>query len=360
MEIKNTYLNQANFFTRSLFKLDREIHKDIVYLIQSKIDFFGEVRDTIQLSFDDYLNYKNIKRNDTYSFEEFYKFVGETKSVGGAFYNKINQQFVSFNIVDNVKIDSDNPECLDIKLAEFGKIFFFKKELEKYLRTITPKGKPLKYVGHTQIENTVVNLKGARRKKFFEIISQFKTTGFCKISFRELKMYLGYIEIIDKKTRKPINHSEQLKMIFLPEDKYEFIDSCPRYSIFERDFLKPAIKSINLDNNKDINNLMISKKLKTGRSITHLEFTFNALGKELTSDEKQCLGFFKEFGLGNEQIIYLLKRIGFKEMYGRYMKSVDRQVLDDRSVIFIERKNGKKIEKIAGYFYTVLFPELKK
>lgn len=360
MEIKNTYLNQANFFTRSLFKLDREIHKDIVYLIQSKIDFFGEVRDTIQLSFDDYLTYKGIKRNDTYSFEEFYKFVGETKAVGGAFYNKINQQFVSFNIVDNVKIDSANPECLDIKLAEFGKIFFFKKELEKYLRTITPKGKPLKYVGHTQIENTVFNLKGARRKKFFEIISQFKSTGFCKISFKELKMYLGYIEIVDKKTKEPINQNEQLRMIFLPEDKYEFVDSCPRYSVFERDFLKPAIKSINADENKDINNLTISKKLKTGRAVTHLEFTFNALGKELTEEEIKCLNFFKGLGLEEEQCVFLLKRIGFKEMYGRYMHSVDKRAAEDGEIIFVERKNGKKIEKLGGYFYQVLFPELKK
>ncbi len=357
---KYKYLNQANFFTRSLFKLKKEIHKDIVYLVQSKIDFFGEPKETVQITFEDYLNYKGLKRNDTYSFDEFYNFVGEITAISGAFYNKVNQQFISFNVVDNVKIDKDNPECLNIDLAKFGKVFFFKKELERYIKSVTPKGKPLKYIGHTQIESTVFSVKGARRKKFFEIISQFKNTGFCKISFQELKMYLGYIEIVDKDTKKPLNENEQLKMIFLPEDKYEFIDSCPRYSIFERDFLKPAIEAINKDKGKDINNLMISKKLKTGRRITHLEFTFNSLGKELTEEESKCLEFFKDLGLEEQQILYLLKRIGYKEMYGRYMRHINRRVDENQNSIFVQRKNGVEIENLGGYFYTVLFPELKK
>lgn len=360
MKLRNKYLNQANFFTRSLFKLDREIHKDIVYLIQSKIDFFGQPQKIISISFNDYLNAKNIVKNDTYSFLEFHKFANEIKMVGGAFYNNINNSFISFNIVDNVQIDSENSETLKIELGRFGKIFFFKENLINYIKEITPKGKPLKYIGHTQIENSTFKISGIRRKKFFEIISQFKNTGFCKISVKELKMYLGYIELVDKSTQKALKREDQLKFIFIPQDKYDFKDNCPRYSHFERDFLKPAIRAINQDISKDIKNLIISRKTKTGRKITHLEFKFNALGKDLTMDETKCLKFFEQCKLDREQIIFLIKRIGYKEMYGRWMQNVEKKIYDsDRIAKFYERKTQKEIKNISGYLYSILFPELK-
>lgn len=359
MELGNKYLNQANFFTRSIFKLDREIHKDIVYLIQSKIDFFGEPKDIISISFDDYLKAKNIIKNDTYSFAEFHEFANEIKQVGGAFYNNINHCFISFNIVDNVQIDSENSETLKIELGRFGKIFFFKEKLQQYIMEITPQDMPLKYCGYTQIENSGFRINGLRRKKFFEIISQFKNTGFCKISVNELKMYLGYIELLDKTTQTPLKREEQLKILFIPEDKYDIKDSCPRYSVFERDFLLPAIKSINKDISKDINNLKISKKNKTGRRITHLEFTFNALGKDLSEEEIECLEHFQSCDLDKTQIIFLLKRIGYKEMYGRWMKNVEKKVLEGGGEAkYYARKSHKEIKNIAGYLYSVLFPEL--
>ncbi|MEM1259942.1 MAG: replication initiation protein [Bacteroidota bacterium] len=359
MEIK--YLNQSNFFTRSVFNLKKEIHKDIVYLIQSKINFFGPTQDSITVSYGDYISMKKTKRNDTYSFSEFSNFVGEIKHVGGAFYNKINNRFISFNIVDNVQVDKENAETLIIDLAKFGKIFFFKESLLAYIKEITPMGKELKYSGHTQIEQNAVNLKGKRRKKFFEIISQFKNTGFCRIAFSELKMYLGYVEVIDKETQQPISADEQLRLIFLPEDRYEFKDTAPRYSIFERDFLLPAIKNINQDQSKDIKNLMISNKIKSGRRVTHLDFTFNALGAELTEDELTTLEHFVNFGLDESQVKYLLKRIGYKEMYGRYMHSVEKKVYDEGGTPkYYERESKKEISNMSGYLYTVLFPELAK
>lgn len=360
MELRNKYLNQANFFTRSIFKLDREIHKDIVYLIQSKIDFFGKPKNIISISFDDYLKAKNISKNDTYSFVEFHEFVNEVKQVGGAFYNNINNRFISFNIVDNVQIDFENSETLKIELGRFGKIFFFKEKLQEYIKGITPQGKPIKYCGHTQIENSGFKINGIRRKKFFEIISQFKNTGFCKISVNELKMYLGYIEILDKETLEPLKREEQLKLLFIPEDKYDFKDRCSRYSVFERDFLIPAINSINKDISKDINNLKISKKKKTGRKITHLEFTFNALGKGLSEEETICLKHFQDCDLDKTQILFLLKRIGYKAMYGRWMENVERKIIQgEREAKYYERKTHKEIINIAGYLYSVLFPELQ-
>lgn len=359
MYLGNKYLNQANYFTRSLFKLDREIHKDIVYLIQTKIDFFGTPKDTISISFVEYLKAKNISKNDTYSFSQFYEFANEIKQVGGAFYNNINNRFISFNIVDNVQIDPENSETLKIELGKFGKIFFFKENLQKYIKEITPKGKPLKYIGHTQIENSSFKIKGIRRKKFFEIISQFKNTGFCKISVKELKMYLGYIELVDKSTLEPLKREEQLKLIFIPGNKYDFKDNYSRYSHFERDFLIPAINSINKDVSKDIQNLRISKKTKTGRKITHLEFKFNALGKDLTENEKSCLKLFQDCNLDKEQVIFLLKRIGYKEMYGRWMHNVEKKVFENDNVAkYYERKTKKEIVNISGYLYSVLFPEL--
>lgn len=360
MDLRNKYINQANFFTRSVFSANRDIHKDILYLIQSKIDFFGSPKNNISISFTDYLEAKNISKNDTYSFSEFYKFADEIKQVGGAFYNSINNSFISFNIVDNVQIDSENSETLKIELGKFGKIFFFKKNLLKYIEDVTPKGKQLRYIGHTQIESSTFKIIGARRKKFFEIISQFKNTGFCKISFKELKMYLGYIELVDKLTQEPIKKEDQLKFMFISQDKFDFKDSCSRYSYFERDFLLPAIKSINRDISKDINNLRISRKTKTGKRITHLEFKFNALGKDLNKDEKECLKFFEAHKLEREQIIFLLRRIGYKEMYGRWMRNVEKRVYEkDKIAKFYERESKKEILNISGYLYSILFPELK-
>lgn len=361
MELGNKYFNQANFFTRSVFNLERDIHKDILYLIQSKIDFFGATKDIINISFNDYLTAKNVCKNNTYSFEEFCKIADEVKSIGGAFYNKINSSFVSFNIIDNIQIDLENSESLKIELAKFGKIFFYKKNLEAYIKEITPAGKPLKYTGHTQIENSTLKFRGLRRKKFFELISQFKNTGYFKIRLIELKMYLGYIQIIDSSTKEPLSMENQMKFIFIPNNKFEFLDKYPIYSRFENDFLKGAIENINSDSSKDINNLVISRKIKTGRKITHLEFKFNALGKDLTEEEITCLNMFLDLKLDKQQVLYLLKRIGYKEMYGRWMKNIERKVLNNSTdAKFYDRRTNKEIHNIPGYLYKSIFPELQK
>lgn len=362
IEIPSKYLTQSNFFTRSVLKLNREIQKDIIYLIQDKTDFYGDTKESVTITFRDYLAYKGTDKNNAYSFKEFSSFTDEIKSIGGAFYNNVNSRFVSFNLIDNVQVDENDAESLIIGLAKFGKVFFFKKALEDYIQEVTPKGKSIKYTGHTTIDNKAAfNLKGKQRKKFFEIISQFKSKGFCKISFKELKMYLGYVEFIDKDTQRPIERNEQLKLLFIPSDKYEMVDRCPRYSIFERDFLKPAIDAINKDGGKDINNLKISNKIKTGRSITHLEFTFNALGAALSQDEEKAKEMFTGIGLDEAQVVYLLKRVGYQEMYGRYMHNVEvKSIEEDRKPRYYERGTGKEIKNMPGYFYKVLFKELQK
>lgn len=360
MELRNKYLNQANFFTRSVFKLDREIHKDIVYLIQSKTDFFGKPQSIIKISLSDYLGAKSITKNDTYSFLEFYKFADEIKNVGGAFYNKINRSFVSFNLVDNVQIDNDNPETLQIELGRFGKIFFYREHLQKYIAEITPFGNSLNYTGHSQVNNTVFKIKGGRRKKFFEIISQFKNTGFCKISVMELKSYLGYIEVIDKKSTDSLEEENQLKFIFIPQSQFEFRDKQPKYSYFERDFLIPAINSINKDINSDIKNLRITKKTKTGRKISHLEFQFTPLNQNLTKEDQSCINFFESVGLDKTQVLFLLRKLGYQEMVNRWKYNITMKTnKNNRIPKYYEKKSGNQIKNLSGYLYTVLFKELQ-
>lgn len=354
MELRNRHLNQSNFFTRSVFKLDREIHKDIVYLIQSKTDFFGKPQNIIKISLSDYLEAKNISKNNTYSFLEFYKFADEIKNVGGAFYNKVNRSFVSFSLVDNVQIDSENPETLKIELGRFGKIFFYKENLLKYIADITPFGNSLIYTGHSQINNNVFQIKGGRRKKFFEVISQFKNTGFCKISVLELKSYLGYIEVINRNTSESLKQENQLKFIFIPHDQFEFRDKQPKYSYFERDFLIPAIKSINRDIKSDIKDLRITKKTKTGRRISHLEFQFTPLNQNLTSQEQQCVTFFESHNLDRAQIIFLLRKIGYEEMVNRWKHNIDKKPNG-----YYEKDSAKEIKNLPGFLYKVLFKELQ-
>lgn len=360
MELRNKHLNQANFLTRSVFKLDREIHKDIVYLIQSKTDFFGKPQNIIKISLSDYLGAKSIAKNDTYSFLEFYKFANEIKNVGGAFYNKINRSFVSFSLVDNVQIDIDNPETLKIELGQFGKIFFYRENLLKYIAEITPFGSSLNYSGHSQINNTVFKIKGGRRKKFFEILSQFKNTGFCKISVIELKSYLGYIEVIDKKSKNSLKDENQLKFIFIPQNQFEFKDNQPKYSYFERDFLIPAIKSINNDINSDIKDLRITKKTKTGRRISHLEFQFTPLNQNLTKEEQRCITFFESVGLDKTQVLFLLRKLGYQEMVNRWKYNIIIKTnKNNRIPKYYEKESQKEIKNVSGFLYTILFKELQ-
>lgn len=46
-------LLQSNYFTQSIFKLNKEIHKDIIYLLQYKINFVGKVQDEVIISLND-------------------------------------------------------------------------------------------------------------------------------------------------------------------------------------------------------------------------------------------------------------------------------------------------------------------
>ncbi|MDO6818935.1 MULTISPECIES: replication initiation protein [unclassified Zobellia] len=361
MELRNKQLNQANFFTRSLFKLDKEIHKDIVYLIQSKIDFFGKPKSVIKISLNDYIDAKNTSKNDTYSFSEFYKFTNEVKNVGGAFYNKIERSFIAFNIVDNVQVDPDSPDTLKIELARFGKIFFYKEKLIQYINEITPVGKVQKQNGFTQIENSVFKIRGARRKKFYEILSQFKNTGFCIIAVIELKMILGYIEIIDKELKTTLTPEDQLKLIFIPEKNYEFKDKQPKFSYFERDFLKPAIQWINSEKCKDIKELRINRKFKKGRRISHIEFRFKPLKHELNKEELSCLEFFKGLGLDETQVIYLINRIGSGEMKKRWMENIQRSTFgQNQTAKYYDKVKQSEIKNISGFLYKNLFKELNK
>lgn len=365
MENDNKYLVQSNLFTKSLYNLEKEIHKNIIYIIQKQINYHDEPRNIITINYEDFLKAKGVQSRNTYNFRTFQENVEELKSIGGAFRNKITKSFVSFNIIDHVEINPDSPESLNIHLAKFGKVFFYKRSLEEYVRENNTLGKIKSYLGYTQIENSVIKLKGFKRKKFFELVSQYKSTGYFKISLLELKMLLGYITIVDKNTNKPLNDAQQqLEFLLFPDQNYQIDDKAKVYSVFERDFLKPAIEAINKDISKDINNLKISNKLKTGRKISHLEFTFNALKKNYTKEEIEALKTFEALGLDKMQIEYLLKRIGYMEMYGRLQKNIKISVDENQKKIYINRLSedfkNNRIKNIAGFLYSIVFPELRK
>ncbi len=360
--MKNKYLAQSNQFTESFFPYKKEIHKDCIYLIQNNIDFYGEVKEDVIVSIDDYCNFKGIKKKDTYTNDEFFKFFEELTEVSGGFINRLDNTIVKFNLIQDAKIDSENSSLIKIKLTEWSKRFFFQKEMKNYIASLV-KDKKIKYTGHTLIDNNIgSDLKGLKRKIFYEILSQFKHTGYCRISVFNLKQRLGYIKLVEKDTRKEVSKEKQLKMYFVPEDKYEYVDEKPRFNDLEKDFLKPAIKAINNSLQVDINNLMIKNKVKDGRKIVSLEFTFNALGHELTQEEIETKKMFMDLGLDEGQVHDMLKRIGYQEMYGRYMKNIRRRVdhnISDKA-LFFDVETGQQIKNMGGYCYSKLFPELSR
>lgn len=285
--------------------------------------------------------------------------VKELTNVGGAFYNKLNGRLVNFNLIDNVQIHNRKKRCLKIKLAEFGKIFFYKKALTKYIKESTPPALSAKYSGHTQIDNAAVKLNGLKRKKIFELLSQFKYTGFCRISVTNFKTYLGYIEIINKSSRIPLVLGKQYELFFIPEDSFELIDHSPPTNKLIQRIVKPAIQEINALGNSEINNVLFNSE-KSGRCISNFVFTYNALGRNLMEDEDKAISFFINFGLDRGQIIYLLKIIGYKEMYGRYMKSLDRKVIPpNQEASYFAKGTNIHINNLLLFFETDIFPELK-
>lgn len=350
------YLIQSNFFTQSIFENINEVHKDIIYVLQQKIDFYSdECEDLINISYNDYLSAKNLNKNEAYSFEEWKKFTENLITFNGIFINKITNQLVNFNLISTVRIDIDNPENLNIKLAEFGLIFFYKNKMEEYVKDLNNNQINKKQIGYTRIHNNVIKINSARRKKFYELLSQYKETGIYKTNFNYLKIILGIVELYNEDNKKISINDPQYRIIFSENnvDSYIKKDIYKKFSQFDHKFLRPTIDYFNNNKELDIHNIVYTT-IKKGRKTIGIEFRFISRGQNLNEEQLTCKETFIHYGLEETQIIYLMKRIGVRECYGRFKQYVTIKQ-EGTTKVYYERHSNKQIDNLGGYLYTKVF-----
>ncbi len=170
MKPNSNYLIQTNFFNQTVLGDISEIQKDIIYYMQTIINF-REPNPTgiVDFNYQEFLRYKKTERNLTYSPDEIAEFCKELIKLNGVIYNIQTQNIEFFNIIDKVQVNEANPENFTVHFASWGKIFFF----EKYALEYAQQSK----IQYTQIEKNIIDLKGDKKKKLFELLSAFKETG---------------------------------------------------------------------------------------------------------------------------------------------------------------------------------------
>lgn len=358
----NNYLYQANYLTESILSDVTEVQKDIIYFLQTKIDFYTEnPSDTIIFNYDDFLNSKSRIKNNTYSVDEMFSICKKLASINGIFFNKVTSQTIFFNILDNVTVNSDNPNEFNLKLASFGKVFFYKKHLIEYANSSK--------IQYTQIEKSIISLKGDKRKKLYELLSQYKSKGLYIVSLEKLKVLLGFIvykNSANEETTEPV----QLNLIFEDDfntESYSKVEYFKSWSEFKRNFLDPAIDDFNSNTSLDISKISYTLT-KKGRKVVGLSFSFiPKKNKEtLTEAELTAVKYFLDLGLTEKQIIFLLQRIGYKEMYKRLADAItfNNNFSNDKSPnakrkIWFTNDTKEEIVNIGGYLYEKVFHELK-
>lgn len=361
----NNYLIQTNFFTKSVLREATEVQREILYFIQSQIDFHDSTpTGVVSFRYGQFLKYKKVaKVKNAYSPAQFLQVIDGLRDINGVFYNKLTRTTTFFNLVDKVEVSESDPQEFVVTLASFGKIFFFEKYALEYVNNAK--------LGYTQIERNIIDLKGQKRKKFFELLSQYKATGLYRVPLDELKTLLGFIEYINQDTENTSRKRQlQLELLFtndeIPVD-YERVEYLQRWADFKRVFLDPAISEINKNSRLDITNVSYTTR-KTGRRITSLEFKFQKRIKKetMSSEEVTAMNYFKTYGLQENQIIFLFQRIGHIEMYRRLNSMVTfNQKFADRTSPLYQRKvwfdneTKAEIKNLGGYLYNTMFPELK-
>jgi hypothetical protein len=80
----------------------------------------------------------------------------------------------------------------------------------------------------------------------------------------------------------------------------------------------------------------------------------------------KAITYFTQYGLKESQVIFLLQRIGDKEMFNRFNKAVIfNREYDNKNSKFYRQKTwfdnntGNEIKSLGGYLYEKVFPELK-
>lgn len=367
MNKNRNYFIQSNYFTKSVLRDASETQKEILYYLQTEIDFHDKnATGTVVFNYERFLQYKNIKhKKNTYSLNEFFNIINGLRNINGAFYNKTTKTTIFFNLVDSVEISEEDTNEFTIRFANFGKIFFFEKFALEYVESSR--------VPYTQIEKNIIDLKGEKRKKFFELLSQYKETGIYRISLKEFKTLLGFIEYFHRnKTGEGTKKTKQLEFLFQNEDslpeEIEKVEYLKVWAEFKRVFLDPSIDEINNNSKLDIDNITYITK-KTGRKITALEFKFKKRIKKetLSVEEQKILQYFISYGLSEYQVLFLLQRLGPAEMYRRlnemitFNKNYDnKDSLFYRRRVWFENETNNEIKNLGGFLYETMFPELKE
>lgn len=364
MITKNSnYLIQSNYFTQSVLRGVTDMQKDIIYYLQSLIDFRDtNPPDIIVFNYEKFMEYKKVEKNNFYSISELLEICVGLQSMNGVFFNKQTKSTVFFNVIDNVQVNHENGNEFLISLATWGKIFFFEKHAIAY----ADKSK----VGYTQIESSIIDLKGEKRKKLFELFSQYKSTGFYKVSIEDLKIQLGFIEYVSQYENTPRSKQIQLQLLFDfnqdSSDAYQRFEYLKVWSEFKRVFLDQAINDFNSNEKLDISHISYDT-IKVGRKITHLHFTFQKrLDKDNLSQLHQtALSEFLLFGLNESQILFLLQRIGHENMFARFNKAVTFNNEYEtkgspyyRRKIWFENETKKEIINLGGFLYEKVFNDI--
>lgn len=359
------YLIQSNFFTESVMRNISEIQKDILYFIQQEINYYDDnPPEYFIFSYDKFLEVKGVKRNDFYTPTEIFEFCNQLITAGGVFYNKREKSVNFFNILGGVKVLEENTNEFQIEFTNWGKRFFYEKYAREYAQSVN--------IPHTQIEKNIIYLNGDRRKKFFELLSQYKATGLYRVKLEHLKSLLGFIEYVPKNNMGdtigafPI----QLKLLFEEDDSemknYEKVEYLKVWYDFRKNFLDPAIEAFNNNPKLDISNIQYST-MKTGRKITGLEFRFQKrmVEEELNNEQKVALQSFMDYGLTKAQILFLFQRIGYRLMWERFNSAVTfNNRYDDnesplyRKKIWFSNETKEEIRDLSGFLYKKVFPEL--
>jgi hypothetical protein len=363
MSEKNpNFLIQSNFFTESVMRGVTEVQKDIVYYFQTIINFRDKnPSDEIIFNYDNFLVYKNIEKNNFYSISEVLDICTGLIHINGVFYNTNTKTTEFFNIIDSVSVNDKNANEFVIRFANWGKIFFY----EKYALAYADKSN----VQYTQIEKNIIDLKGDKRKKLFELFSQYKSTGIYNISLEQLKILLGFIVYKNHKNKSFHSQQMQLKFLFEPMEitnDSEKVEYLVRWSEFKRVFLDPAIKEFNTNQKLDISHISY-EAIKSGRKITNLHFKFQKRLdiNNLSELHKSALRDFVDFGLKERQVLFLLQRIGQENMYNRFNLAVtfnnhydNKESKFYRQKIWFNNNTKEEIKNLGGFLYEKVFPEL--
>lgn len=365
--IFGNYIKQANFLTSSVILDISEVQKDALYFIMQNIDYHSKnPTDKLKIDFEKFLDYKKVKKNNFYSIHETAQLMNGIRDIKGSFRNQYTGQFVTFNLIDNVSINPKSPNELDVTLAQYGVILLYEKALAEYVensKSFLPdyKTKSNSGKGFTQIEKNVVSLNSYPQKKLFEMLSRFKSKGWMKITLFDLKLALGFITIKSKTLNIDLQ-AEQLSLIFSKDENndIEKVEKLKVFYEFKRRFLDVAVAEINNNMLLDITNLKF-EALKTGNRVTSLYFTFKKkMNKENMSDEElKCYNYFIGWGMAETQVLHLLNRIGYENMYSEFNAKITSKKTQ-YGYLFYDKSTQKEIKNLSGFLYENVFPNILK